>query len=251
MTVRFTIDDVQVEAAAGERLLDVARREGFDIPSLCHHEALAPIGACRICLVEVRKGDRFELTTACDQTVEEGLEVLTDTEEVNTHRAMNLELLLARAPEAETIRELAAEYGVTRPRFGAPAFNPLPNCILCELCVRTCDHLGHHALTTVGRGDKKRIGLPFNKPAESCVGCGSCVAVCPTDCILVKETDTQRTIWGQTFDFVTCKECGQPVITEKHRAFAISQNDLPEDYYDTCESCKQTAASKRFAAVVW
>lgn len=251
MTVRFRIDDKEVEAAEDERLLDVARRHGFHIPSLCHHEALEPIGACRICLVEVEQGKRRSVTTACNFQVENGLQVLTDTPEVRKNRALNLELLLARAPESERIRRLAAEHGVRRTRFGPPAYEPLPNCILCELCVRSCAALGHHALTVVGRGERKRIGLPFNRPADSCVGCGSCAAVCPTDCIPVKDSETQRSIWGQAFDFVRCKECGAPVMTEAHREFAIAKQDLPEDYYDTCERCKQTAASKRFAAVVW
>ncbi len=251
MTVRFLIDDVEVEASDGEWLLDAARRAGFDIPSLCHHEALEPIGSCRVCLVEVRQGDETHLSSSCNFQVQDGIEVATGSEEVRRHRAMNLELLLARAPGSDRIRRLAACYGVTRPRFGPLAHDPLPNCILCELCVRTCEHLGHHALTTAGRGDSKRIGLPFDKPAAGCVGCGSCASLCPTDCIPVEETAAGRTIWGQTFDFVPCKECGAPVMTDKHREFAVANKGLPEDYYDTCERCKQAAASKRFAAVVW
>lgn len=251
MTIRFHIDDMAVEADEGEWLLDVARRIGTDIPALCHHDALEPIGACRVCLVEVQQGERRSISTSCNFRVEPGIQVFTDTEEVRRHRAMNLELLLARAPGSDRIRQLAARYGVTRARFGPPAHAPLPDCILCELCVRTCAALDHHALTTVGRGDKKRIGLPFNRPADTCVGCASCASVCPTDCILVKESDTQRTIWGQSFDFVRCSECGAPVITEAQKAFAIANQGLPEDYYETCERCKQAAASKRFAAVVW
>jgi NADH dehydrogenase/NADH:ubiquinone oxidoreductase subunit G len=251
MTVRFKIDDVDVEAQESDLLIDVARQNDFDIPSLCHHEALEPIGACRVCLVEVSQGTQTQLTTACDHKVESGMEVLTDSAEIRKQRAMNLELLLARAPKAEAIRHLAAQYNVRRPRFSELEYNPLPNCILCELCVRTCAHLGHHALTTVGRGDKKRIGLPFDKPSESCVGCGSCVSVCPTDCVFIKDSPTQRTLWGQRHDFVLCKECNAPVMTYKHREHAIAASKLPEDYYDTCEQCKQTAASKRFAAVVW
>jgi NADH dehydrogenase/NADH:ubiquinone oxidoreductase subunit G len=212
---------------------------------------LPAIGACRVCLVSIMKGKRTKLTTACNYQVLDGIEVTTDSPEIHEQRAMNLELLLARAPGSETVRELAASYGVTRPRFGPLAYNPLPNCILCELCVRACDALGHHALTVVGRGDRKRIGLPFNKPADSCVGCGSCVSVCPTNCIPMKDTAATRTIWGQSFNFVKCTECGASVIIENHREHAIANKALPEDYYDVCESCKQAAASQRFAAIVW
>lgn len=251
MSLRFKINDVEVSAEPGESLLDVARREGFHLPSLCHHEALPAIGACRVCLVSVKKGKRAKITTSCNYQVLEGIEVTTDSPEIHAHRAMNLELLLARAPGSEVVRELAASYGVSHPRFGPLKYNPLPNCILCELCVRACDSLEHHALTVVGRGDRKRIGLPFNKPAESCVGCGSCASVCPTGCIPMKDTAEARSIWGQSFMFALCSKCGAPVITEKHRDHAIATKDLPEDYYDVCESCKQTAASKRFAAIVW
>jgi NADH dehydrogenase/NADH:ubiquinone oxidoreductase subunit G len=245
------IDDVEVEAAEGEWLIDAVRRTGVDIPTLCHHEALEPIGACRVCLVEVAQNGRRSVSTSCNFRIEPGIEVWTDTEEVRRHRAMNLELLLARAPGSETIRRMAARYGVSRARFGPIAFNPLPNCILCELCVRTCAHLDHHALTIIGRGDKKRVGLPFNKPAASCVGCASCASVCPTDCIPVQDDAKRRTIWGQSFEFVACKHCQAPVMTARHREHAQTTSGLPEDYYDTCEQCKQAAASQRFAAVVW
>ena len=251
MPIRFKINRVEVTAQAGENLIDVARRNGVDIPSLCHKESLPPIGACRVCLVEITRRGRMELTTACNYEVLDGIEVNTESPAVAEQRRMNLELLLARAPNAGAVKELAARYGLTRARFGPPAFDPLPHCILCELCVRTCAHLGHHALTVVGRGDKKRIGLPFNQPAETCVGCASCASVCPTDCILVKDTDSARTIWGQVHPFVRCHTCGAHMMTEKHRAHAIEANPLPEEYYELCESCKQASTSKRFAEIVW
>ncbi len=251
MEVKLKINDVEVAAQTGEYLLDVARRSGFEIPSLCHHEAVKPIGSCRVCLVEVKTGRKTSLTTSCNFEVEGGEEVTTDSDLIHRMRAVNLELLLARAPGSQRVRELAQAYGVSRPRFPPVDDTWLPNCIMCELCVRVCEELGHNALAVLGRGDQKKIGLPFNQPAESCVGCGSCHSVCPTDCILMRDTRTARAIWGQTFDFVLCKECGAPVITEKHRAFAIENKELPEDYYDLCEACKQAAASKRFAQVAW
>jgi len=251
MAVRLKINGVEIVAEQGESLLDVARRAGFTIPSLCHHEAVPAIGACRVCLVELKTDKGVLLTTSCNTPVEDGMKVVTDSPLIRKERAANLELLLARAPGARRIRELAAAYGVTEPRFKPVEDALLPNCILCELCVRVCEQLGHSALNTVGRGDRKRIGLPFNKPSDACVGCGSCHAVCPTGCILMRDTPTTRTIWGQTFDFVLCKECGAPVITKKHRDFAVATKGLPEDYYDVCESCKQTSASRRFASVAW
>jgi NADH dehydrogenase/NADH:ubiquinone oxidoreductase subunit G len=251
MTIKIKINDVEVTAQEGKSLLDAAKDAGFEIPHLCHHPAVEASGSCRICLVELKANGKEELTTSCNVQVEDGMEVLTDSSVVRKHRAMNLELLLARAPGATQLRQLAFEYGVKLPRFAPAAKKGLPNCILCDLCVRVCARLDHYALATTGRGDKKQIGLPFGKPAEACVGCGSCVSVCPTGCIPMNDTATTRTIWGQNHNFILCEKCHAPVITEKHREHAINTKGLSEDYYNVCESCKQATTSKRFASVVW
>jgi NADH dehydrogenase/NADH:ubiquinone oxidoreductase subunit G len=251
MPVKILLNEAEVTAGDGEFVFDVARREGFEIPSLCHHEALPPAGACRICLVEADFGGKREITTSCNLAAADGMKVLTDSPEIRRHRAMNIELLLARAPGSQAIRALAAEYGVRRTRFSEPSGTVLQNCVLCELCVRVCEKLGHGALSAVGRGDQKRVGPPFGEPSPSCVGCASCVSVCPTSCIFIRDTAATRTIWGKKFQFHACRECGAPVITEEHRSHAISRCGLPEDYYDVCESCKQAAAARRFASVAW
>ncbi len=250
MSIRFEIDNQEVKAENGEMLLDVARRNGIEIPSLCHKESLPAIGACRLCLVEVEQDGQRDLTTSCNYRVEAGMKVWTESAEVQRHRAMNMELLLARAPNAPKLKAFAADLGVNRTRFGPAAYNPLANCILCELCVRACAKLGNNVLTMVGRGEKKRVGMAFNEPSDKCKGCAACVAVCPTDCIPIKDTATERTIWGQKLEFALCKSCGQPVMTKRQQASAIKGKGLPEDYYDTCESCKQAATSERFAEVV-
>jgi len=251
MAIRFTIDNREVTAEPGEMLIDVARRHGIEIPSLCHHEALPPVGSCRVCLVEVSLNGKTTLNTACNYPVEEGIAVTSESDEVLRYRTMNLELLLSRAPEAESIRELSARYGVTRPRFGPPAHDPLPNCIQCKLCVRACEHLGNNVLTMVGRGDKQRVGMAYNEPSERCTGCASCVSVCPTKCIFVRDSATDRTIWGQKLPFAKCKGCGSVVMTERQKSKMIAEKELPEDYYDLCETCKQAAATEGFAGIVW
>jgi bidirectional [NiFe] hydrogenase diaphorase subunit len=250
MSLRLTINNVQISAQPGEYLLYVARHNGFSIPSLCSHEAVEPIGACRLCLVELISNVHTTLTSSCNLPVEEGLCVITDSPAIRKHRAMNLELLLARAPASESLRRLAAEYGVYRSRFAVHDESGIQNCILCELCTRVCTQLGHNALSVIGRGDSKRIGIPFNQPSATCVGCASCVSVCPTRCILIQDTKSTRTIWGRTFKFILCKYCHAPVITEKHYQHAMTYGGLPEDYYDVCESCKQTANAERFESLV-
>ena len=96
MTIRLKINGLQVDADPGDNLLDTARRAGFDIPSLCHHESVAPYGACRLCLVEVTQGGRKKITTSCNYEVLEGIEVQTDSPPTRRHRAMVLELILGR-----------------------------------------------------------------------------------------------------------------------------------------------------------
>lgn len=249
MRERLRINGIDVTASEGDTILKAARRGGFDIPSLCHHEAVRAIGACRICLVEVVAGDKKILSTACNTKVEGAMDVITDSEEIRRHRATNLELLLGRAPRSKTIRALARKYGVSEPRFAPPAASDLEGCILCELCVRVCETLGHTALAAIERGGKKHIGLPFAKPSETCVGCGSCYAVCPAECISMVDTRTTRKIWDQEFKFVSCQSCGEPVMTEAHRDYAVESGELTQDYYTTCTICKKKNMAHRFSTV--
>ena len=167
MDVELTIDDVQVTAPAGASVLDAARRAGRDIPALCHHEAVPAIASCRLCLVEVRRPGRdwVQLTTSCDYPVSAGLVVVTDSPRIRKHRGMNLQLLLRRAPDAPVLRRLASQLGVTEPLFAPVTDAPLPDCILCELCVRVCSTLGYNALAAIGRGADKSVGPPFGQTA--------------------------------------------------------------------------------------
>jgi NADH dehydrogenase/NADH:ubiquinone oxidoreductase subunit G len=251
MGVELIIDGVQVTAAAGASVLDAARGAGCDVPGLCHHTAVPAIASCRLCLVEIgRPGrDHVHLTTSCDYPVSAGLVVVTDSARIRRHRAMNLQLLLRRAPDAPVLRSLAADLGVATPRFAPLADASLPDCILCELCVRVCSALGYNALAAIGRGETKRVGPPFGQStAKACVGCGSCVEACPTDCIAMEETPTTRTIWGRTLEFSTCERCGARLMTTSQRAATAARGDLPARYYNLCEVCKRAALSQGLAA---
>ena len=251
MDVELIIDDVQVTAPENASVLDAARRAGVDIPALCHHEAVPAIASCRLCLMEVRRPGRdwVQLTTSCDYPVSAGLVVVTDSPRIRKHRAMNLQLLLRRAPDAPVLRRLAEEFGVTKPLFAPVTDAPLQDCILCELCVRVCSALGYDALAAIGRGEHKRIGPPFGQTAaEDCVGCGSCVEVCPTDCIAMEDTATTRTIWGRTFDLQACERCGRPIATREHAAATAAATELPDKNDGLCDGCKRRLVSERLAA---
>ena len=97
--VNLTIDGMDFQAKEGSTLLEVARENGIEIPTLCYNEALGPEGRCRLCMVEIKRGSRTRLVTSCLYPVEEGLQVQTQTEKVLLTRKMVVELLLARCPD--------------------------------------------------------------------------------------------------------------------------------------------------------
>jgi NADH dehydrogenase/NADH:ubiquinone oxidoreductase subunit G len=115
--VTFTLDGREVQAEEGLTILQVAEANNIHIPTLCNHKALEPAGLCRICSVELFDGRRTRFVTACNYPVWTGMEVKTDSEEVTHHRKMIIELLLARCPNNDFVKNLGEQYGVEAPRF--------------------------------------------------------------------------------------------------------------------------------------
>src|SRR5512136_2975052 len=109
--ILLQIDGRNVEAVEGMTILEAAQSAGIIIPTLCHHEKLESYGACRICTVEVEARGRTNLVAACLYPVEKNLVVRTRSEKVDKTRKMILELLLAHAPGAPALQDLAQEYG--------------------------------------------------------------------------------------------------------------------------------------------
>ena len=114
--ITLTIDDRKVEVEDGSTVLQAAEKMGIHIPTLCHHKALEPYGACRLCLVEL-EGPRSVLQAACVYPAQDGLVVKTGSDRVMRTRKMMIELLLARCPDAEEIQKLALELGVEESRL--------------------------------------------------------------------------------------------------------------------------------------
>jgi bidirectional [NiFe] hydrogenase diaphorase subunit len=175
--VTLIINDEEVKAKEGMTILEAARSAGIDIPTLCHHEKLAPYGACRLCIVEIVKGQRTRLVTSCVYTVEDGLIVKTESEPVINIRRMLLELMWARAPGAKAIQDYVMRYGIDRTKFEVePTF-----CILCGLCVRYCAEVKKkNAIGFVGRGIEREIMFFPEIASEECPKCGECFSICPT-----------------------------------------------------------------------
>ncbi|HVP17551.1 MAG TPA: 4Fe-4S binding protein [Spirochaetia bacterium] len=175
--VQLTIDGKAVRAERGQTILEAARAAGIGIPTLCHHSAVEPYGACRLCIVEITAHGRSRLVTSCNYEAAEGLVVQTASERVTKSRRMTLELLLARCPEVEAIQRLARAHGVKDSRFPPDK----EDCILCGLCVRICrERMGVGAADFVGRGAAMRVDTPYDRKSEVCITCGACTFVCPT-----------------------------------------------------------------------
>src|SRR5664280_3758907 len=124
-------------------LLGAIRGAGISVPTLCAHEAVSRSGACRLCVVEIKKGNRTRIVTSCLYGVEEGLIVDTKSERVKNVRRLVMELLLARCPESDVLQKLAKELGVEpQPRFVADTDKG--KCILCRSCAVSYTHLRAH-----------------------------------------------------------------------------------------------------------
>jgi ferredoxin len=204
-TVALSIDGRPLEARVGAYLLQLAREAGIEIPTLCDHAAVEPVGACRLCMVEVTHPDWngwSGLVTACLYPAAEGIQVSTTSPRVQTARRQVLSLLAARCPRSTKVQELAAQHGAdAQPLQVDPEAD---NCILCGLCTRVCEAWATSAITTWSRGSTKAVGPFLGRPPEECVGCGACAAICPTGHITSRRTETGYEIWERVFETAVC-----------------------------------------------
>ncbi|MDR1713584.1 MAG: (2Fe-2S)-binding protein [Coriobacteriales bacterium] len=251
----ITIDGKQCTCEKGEYLLDVAKRNGIFIPTLCHHEGLGGIGSCRVCICEVVARGRSQVVTSCIYPVEGEIEVFTKNERIKEQRAIILALLHHLAPASETISQMAAFMGADLPRLADKEGGE--KCILCGRCTTACEQIGTGAIAKCGRGVTKEIATPYHQPTAECIGCAACANVCPTGEITCEQTDESVTIWGKTFEYLRCSCCGEPFATREQYEFAASKRHLPadpdtaaatgQDPEPLCEACEKRATAQRLA----
>jgi bidirectional [NiFe] hydrogenase diaphorase subunit len=178
--ISLQIDGRDVAANEDMTVLEAAARAGISIPTVCHHEMLKPFGGCRLCTVEAEAGGRTNLVAACVYPVQEGLVVRTRSEQIDQIRKVLTEQLLAYAPEAEVLQNLAQDYHADKDRFAKePSF-----CILCGLCVRYCAEIKQkNAVGFVDRGPTREISFIPEIATQECWDCKECFPLCPTSAL--------------------------------------------------------------------
>ena len=202
--VSFSLNGRDVTGRSTETLLQVAKREGIEIPHLCYLEGLEAVGNCRACMVEI-SGERV-LAPSCCRAPTAGMKVVTHSERAVASQKMVLELLLSDMPEAPArgytrhneVDQWAEKIGVGKPRFEprkqvrqdlshpAIAVN-LDACIQCTRCLRACrDEQVNDVIGLAFRGDEAKIVFDMDDPmgASTCVACGECVQACPTGALM-------------------------------------------------------------------
>ena len=219
--INIQINGMPYSVPAGVTILEAAQSVGVDIPTLCYLKDVNEIGACRLCLVEV-KGARG-LVTACMYPVNEGMEVFTSTPKVLESRKHTLELILSnhdmrclsciRSTDCE-LQKLCRDYGVDNVDHfkgqkneyeldvSAPHMVRDNNkCILCRRCVGACSNIqGIGVIGPNNRGFASHIGCAFDQDLNdvSCISCGQCIVACPVGALYEKD-DTDK-VWAALND---------------------------------------------------
>ena len=245
--VNLRINGRQIRARSGQTVLEAAKGAGIDIPSLCHHPAITPHGACRICLVEIER--QRTLQPACTFPVAEGMRVETESPKVVEERKFVLHMLFSErnhycmfcemSGDCE-LQALAYRYGMDHWTFQ----NPYPKvpvdgtrkyfimdhnrCILCRRCIRACSELAaNNTLGVKFRGAKTMISADMDSPfgESTCVACGTCLQVCPTGALVDRksayagrEAQVQRTRSVCMFCSVGC---GTEIVTRSGRVLRV------------------------------
>jgi bidirectional [NiFe] hydrogenase diaphorase subunit len=249
--ISLVIDGKRVEGEKNETVLQVARRNGIEIPALCFHEGLEAPGTCRLCMVEITKpdwGDWKKTVASCVFPIEEGISVETENQALVSYRKEIVELLLARVPNSKWLKEYARSLGVLTTKYQPDKDND--NCILCSLCTRTCEQLGCNAISIAQRGRVKEVLPPLREPPEDCMGCLSCAMICPTSNIPFEKSSQKIKIWNKEFETLKCEKCGAGIIAVDYAKYLEEKRNIPLKNQSICEACKRAETRTKFKEIL-
>lgn len=259
MKVKIKINDTEYYVNEGDNILSFCKTIGIDIPALCYSEALKPYGACRLCIVDVVNGNvRPGITPSCTLTASEGIEIITDTEEIQDHRKILFQFYLAQAPQSETIKKLAARYDVNETPFTKKIKkndNLGNQCVLCGLCVRVCnDIIEKGVINYIGRGYYVNINTAYALPSDICLGCKACAEVCPTGAIDFEDIEDTRYghSWSETkISLKQCSVCGEYYSPKPFddRTLGEMNPEIGEELRHLCPVCRRKQMTKKQVAM--
>jgi NADH dehydrogenase/NADH:ubiquinone oxidoreductase subunit G len=244
-----TIDGIQVEVEKGATVLDAANQAGIWIPTMCYHPSIAPPATCRLCMVELDRGDWKQLVTACNYPVRQDIVIAVNSDRAAKARRGVMELLLARAPDNEQLKALARRMGVEGTPYPTVS-QTQRDCILCGLCTAVCEEvIGHAAISFAGRGGDRAVASPFRQPAEDCIGCGACAVICPVGTIRLRIHEDTAEIEISPFKtrakLQTCEQCGARVVSVPVTEEVLSKTDIDWEAFRQrarlCPRCRRKA----------
>ena len=254
---KVTIDGIEVRVQREATILDAARKAGIWIPTLCYHPALTAPATCRICLVELDRGDWSQMVTACNYPVRRDIVVRVNSERAVKARRGVMQLLLARSPESEELRALARRMGVEGTPFPTVTESQR-NCILCGLCTRVCEEvIGQSAIGFAGRGVDRVVTTPFRLASEDCIACGACAAVCPVGTIQIRiHADTgeaEISPFKSRAKLLVCEGCGTRLVTEPVGRSALDRVTIDWEEFRRsarlCPECRRKRAVEALGLV--
>ena len=257
--ITVTINGRAVAAVPGASILDTARANGIDIPTLCYLEGVSDIGMCRLCVVEA---EGFEnLLPACRTRVKNGMVITTESERLTKYRREMLELILAShdrdcmscpANGSCELQALCNRFGVKKSSYRSPRmlngvidddpyirYDP-GKCIHCQRCINVCHNIaGNGVLKSGHSGTYHTVETPFGKGWKNsgCENCGNCASVCPTGALTLKREDNFRS-WEVTRVRTTCPHCATGcqlyLVVKNNRIVNVEAADGPSNHKRLC-----------------